>query len=180
MAPYLMDALLPRVRAGGQCWWGIGTTVDCWSEHVCGAQLGGACVVPVADCPSEPLAVGLLATIGTDCLCAAAAAAVAAGVSSMLTAYHPCRVPLAWAAQQLGFDTDQLDEVRVSWVVAYCGVQVLGWVSVCCVSPSSDAAQVLGRCCVRGVAWAVGQCRVCAAMLVAGQCCVCALMLGEC
>lgn len=48
MAPYLMDALLPRVRA--------------------------------------------------------------AGVSAMLTAYHPCRVPLAWAAQQLGFDTDQLDE----------------------------------------------------------------------
>jgi hypothetical protein len=28
----------------------------------------------------------------------------------MLTAYHPCRVPLAWAAQQLGFDTDQHEE----------------------------------------------------------------------
>jgi hypothetical protein len=28
----------------------------------------------------------------------------------MLTAYHPCRVPLSWAAQQLGFDTDQQQE----------------------------------------------------------------------
>jgi len=30
----------------------------------------------------------------------------------MLTAYHPCRVPVMWAAQQLGFDMDQPEEVR--------------------------------------------------------------------
>lgn len=48
----------------------------------------------------------------------------------MLTAYHPCRVPLAWAAQQLGFETDQLDEVRVRWE---------GGGSACWVSSSSNS-----------------------------------------
>jgi hypothetical protein len=35
----------------------------------------------------------------------------AAGVSAMMTAYHPCRLPLLWVVEQLGFDTDQQDEV---------------------------------------------------------------------
>lgn len=49
------------------------------------------------------------------CCCAAAA-----GVSAILTAYHPCRVPLVWAAQQLGFDTDQQDEVSSGITVMVC------------------------------------------------------------
>lgn len=49
MAPYLMDALLPAVRAGG--------------------------------------------------------------LATMLAAYHPCRLPLAWVAAQLGWGEDQEEEV---------------------------------------------------------------------
>lgn len=39
----------------------------------------------------------------------------------MLTAYHPCRLPLVWAVQQLGFDTDQQEEVRGAVLTSSAG-----------------------------------------------------------
>lgn len=154
MAPYLMDALLPRIRAGES-----GPRLARSRESGCrlcpnaqGSVMhsSSSSKLPICWGFAEPgpvqlaaLPVGVRQGTGTSSLhgrvvelyCMQVMQLLtspsardrpclnhvlvflcgvlcAAGLSAMLTAYHPCRVPVTWAAQQLGFDTDQPDEVR--------------------------------------------------------------------
>jgi hypothetical protein len=145
MTPYLMDALLPKIRAGvlqprtpirpcaavhkphlgPPCAsfshtqlssWQVGIArpafalevvyvqaacdATAWSSFF--AMLKPACTFIIASWQSNTVLLLLLLCL---LLCPAA------GVSAMMTAYHPCRLPLLWVAQQLGFETDEQDEV---------------------------------------------------------------------